>query len=798
MGSYGGRLLAALLSVACLPVIGVATSAAQPPPRMVRGTVLVLIPVQPGRPLFDLFARGVAAEILRRPSLDVVLSFEQLYGATDSDAVAQRQLEFVKAKYHNQPIAAIIALSQPRYLQVRERLGLSADVPLIFMGERAGEQPRPKNAVFLDIAETLVDSWAYMRPMFSIHHPVAVLGGSATADRRLSSRTVSTLRQSIGYSRVIDLTNLAFEEMPDRVAALPRDAVLLLDSTVADRHGRPITSQSVLSAIKPVLRVPALVSNDAMLGLGVLGGSLYRIEELGGRAAGATVRVLDGAPPDSLPIQRLAASPFIDARELDRLGLSIGRVPAGTTLLWRDPGTWEEYRTWILAALTLVLLQTALIAGLLAERRRRLASQRQLAERLSVQALVADVSTGFANLSGDRLDAQIDSSLERLGQALDTEDCAIWALRGPDGRPRRMFGWPEKLDGAVEGSLLEEALLTWARPQLDRGEEVQINNVTDRPIRSRSAPPHAVASFLLLPLRADGEVIGVLALSHAFSPDWSAHVLGDLRTIGEIIATASVRKRTDASMRRQLETLAHINRVASLGELAASLAHELNQPLAAILSNAEVAQQLLDLPAPPLEELREVIADVIADDERAGGIIRNMRSMLRKVETDAVPVDVNVVATAITRLLAHDAQLRGGSLEVELGDDLPTVTIDAMQLTQVVLNLVVNAVDAMAAPRVRRPVSLRTMATDGGVTIEVRDQGPGISPDALPRLFEPFFTTKPEGLGVGLAISRSILEAAGGRIRAENVAEGGARFLVWLPASRRAEAEDAVALRPPA
>ena len=364
--------------------------------------------------------------------------------------------------------------------------------------------------------------------------------------------------------------------------------------------------------------------------------------------------------PDDLPVQRLTASAFIDARELGRLGLPVGRVPSGTTLLWRDPGIWEEYRGWILAALTLVLLQSALITGLLAERRRRLASQLQLSERLNVQALVADISTGFANLSGDRLDAQIVSSLERLGRALDTEDCAIWALRAPDGRARRMFGWPEKLDGSSEGSLLEESLLTWARPRLEQGEEVQIGNITDRPIRSRTAPAQSSASLLLLPLRVDGEVIGVLALSHAFSLDWSAHVLGDLRTIGEIIATASVRKRTDASMRRQLETLAHVNRVASLGELAASIAHELNQPLAAILSNAEVAQHLLALPDPPLDELREIVGDVIADDERAGDIIRNMRSMLRKVETDAVPIDVNAVATTITRLVAHDAQLRGG------------------------------------------------------------------------------------------------------------------------------------------
>jgi C4-dicarboxylate-specific signal transduction histidine kinase len=485
-------------------------------------------------------------------------------------------------------------------------------------------------------------------------------------------------------------------------------------------------------------------------------------------------------------------------RELNRLGLSRGRIPPGTTLLWRELGTWEEYRGWILAGLSLVLLQSALIAGLLAERRRRLSSQLQLAERLRIQALLAEISTGFANLSGHRLQAQIISSLELLGGALGAEDCAIWALRGQDGHPHRMFGWPEK-SGGNAGSLLEDCLLTWARPRLEQGEEVQIADITDRPIRNHAVPARDSASLLLLPLRVDNEVIGALALSHAFSPDWSAHVVGDLRTAGEIIATAWVRMRTDVSMRRQLETLAHVNRVASLGELAASLAHELNQPLAAILSNAEAAQQLLASPSPPLAELREIVDDVIADDERAGGIIRNMRSMLRKVETNATPVDVNAVAIAITRLLAHDAQLRGGSLEVELGADLPTVTIDATQLTQVLLNLIVNGVDAMAAERVRRPVSLRTAATQGAVTIEVRDYGPGIPSDTLPRLFEPFFTTKPHGLGVGLAISRSILEAAGGRIRAENDPGGGARFTVWLPTSHAAAGaqsdEDALPLR---
>jgi C4-dicarboxylate-specific signal transduction histidine kinase len=236
-------------------------------------------------------------------------------------------------------------------------------------------------------------------------------------------------------------------------------------------------------------------------------------------------------------------------------------------------------------------------------------------------------------------------------------------------------------------------------------------------------------------------------------------------------------------MRQQLETLAHLDRVASLGELAASLAHELNQPLAAILSNAEVAHQMLGMSPTPVEALREILADVIADDERAGRIIRNMRAMLRRHEVEAVALDVNTVATEITRLVAHDARLRCGEITLDLAAGLPEVTMDATQLKQVLLNLVLNGVDAMASLHVRQPLELRTCAGDGGVQIEVRDHGPGIHGEVLTRLFDPFFTTKPDGLGVGLAITRSIVESAGGWVAAANASGGGAVFTVWLPAS---------------
>ena len=786
----GGRvtrvLLALLVAAAIAPARGAAeTDATEAAAADRRRTVLVLIPVQPGRPLFDRISRGIAAEFLRAPGAPIVASIENLYDEMAPPQVAARQFELVRAKYAGQRIDAIIAVAHHDYLSVRERLGLSDRVPLIFLGERASQLRRPQNAVFVDATGTIVDSYRFMRPLFAPGHVVALLGGSAPSDRESNDETLRELRALVGPQRVLDLTNLSLREMRVRVGALPASAVLLMGSVLEDNQGRSLMLPVVMSTIAPVLHAPLVVGNDVLLGEGALGGALHPLEELGARAAKVALEVLNGASVDAMPTTTIAPTPMIDARQLRRLGLLESAVPPGTTMLWREPSIWEAYRGWFLVGVSVVVVQAALIAGLLAERRRRRESQRQLAERLRLQALVAQISTEFANLRGDRLDNQIIRSLARVGEGLGTEECAIFLLSGVNRAPRLVSRWPEGAHSPLAATVMEEALLTAAHPRLAQGLDVRVHDVGQMPGASEAArPPGYADALLFVPLRVDERVIGVLSLRHPELSEWPEDVRGDLRTIGEIIATAVVRKRTDASMRQQLEALAHVNRVASLGELAASLAHELNQPLAAILSNAEVAQHLLSMPTPPIDELRDVLADVIEDDERAGGIIRNMRSMLRRHQVEAVAIDVNGVVTQITRLVSHDAQLRAGALEVHLGRDIPQVTIDATQLKQVLLNLLVNATDAMASLQLRQPVALSTSAADGGVLIEVRDHGPGLSPEALPRLFDPFFTTKDDGLGVGLAISRSIIEAAGGRIAAANAPGGGARFTVWLPASR--------------
>ncbi|TKD06497.1 hypothetical protein E8A74_19375 [Polyangium fumosum] len=245
---------------------------------------------------------------------------------------------------------------------------------------------------------------------------------------------------------------------------------------------------------------------------------------------------------------------------------------------------------------------------------------------------------------------------------------------------------------------------------------------------------------------------------------------------------AEVIRRTDELMATN-QRLTHMNRVAAMSELAASIAHELNQPLAAILSNAQAARRLLQRPTPDVNEALSALADIVDDDRRAATIIQRMRAMLKKGTPRADGQNLNELASEVARLVGNDALLRGVALRLDLTPRLPEVRGDGIQLQQVVLNLVVNALDAVAdRPAGARLVVVRTRGNGKDrVLLSVEDSGKGIAPAEMERVFEAFYTTKAEGLGVGLPISRSIVEAHGGRLWAENNPGEGATFWCALP-----------------
>lgn len=244
-------------------------------------------------------------------------------------------------------------------------------------------------------------------------------------------------------------------------------------------------------------------------------------------------------------------------------------------------------------------------------------------------------------------------------------------------------------------------------------------------------------------------------------------------------------KEAERELLRQHGELAHLSRVSMLGELSGSLAHELNQPLTAILSNAQAARRLLDRGVPDVTEVREILNDIVDQDRRAGDVIQRLRTMLKKGEVQRLPLDAGGLILESLRLMRGELAGRGVAVTTELAPDMPPVSGDRVQLQQVFLNLVINASDAMAAlePADRRLLVRAERDGDGGIRVSVSDRGCGIPADQLEAVFEPFVTTKAAGLGLGLAVCRTIVRAHGGEIRAENNGEGtpGATLRFVLP-----------------
>lgn len=290
-------------------------------------------------------------------------------------------------------------------------------------------------------------------------------------------------------------------------------------------------------------------------------------------------------------------------------------------------------------------------------------------------------------------------------------------------------------------------------------------------------------------LHPDGQVVWIVVRGEmAFGTD------GQVMSMTGVIMDTTKRKQSEVEIAQQRGQLAHLSRVGTVSELSGSLAHELNQPLAIILANAQAAQRLLAQQPPDLAEARDILADIVSEDQRAGEVIRRLRSLLKHGETSMQRLSVNEIIHEVLGLVRNDLIAQGVTVFPGLAASLPQITGDAIHLEQVLLNLILNACEAMASnPPEGRRLTIATVHHNQAVRVSVSDTGCGLPPDPK-RVFEPFFTTKKQGLGLGLAICRSIVEVHKGRLWAEanSPADGthpgvgraaGATFHLELPAA---------------
>ena len=390
-----------------------------------------------------------------------------------------------------------------------------------------------------------------------------------------------------------------------------------------------------------------------------------------------------------------------------------------------------------------------------------------LAERLRFQRLLSDLSARFGNVSAIDFDQAVHGALGAIVDFVGADRAELIEFRRPE---RAGNAW--SLHGATD-----MASIPWLVAKIQAGDVVRGSRLEELP---------DIKALVAVPVRAAGAVLGGLVVATAVAERaWPDELLDQLHLVAEAVANALASAQAEREAAQLRQHLAHIGRVSAMGELTASLAHELNQPLTAILNNAEVALGHLDAASVNHAALREILTDIVADDKRAGQVIRRLRALVRKGDIAHVPLDINDVVAEVVQLVRSDVLTRKVPMTVSLAPDLPGIRGDRIQLQQVLLNMVLNGLEAMVEPSDReRALAIRTGRDgDGTVVVAVEDSGVGIDADDIERMFEPLYTTKPAGLGMGLAIARTIVHAHGGQLRASNNPSGGATFAFTLPAS---------------
>src|SRR5688572_4163848 len=372
-------------------------------------------------------------------------------------------------------------------------------------------------------------------------------------------------------------------------------------------------------------------------------------------------------------------------------------------------------------------------------------------------------------LRASRLTRELRDSEARLDMAASAAGLGLWAW---DSRRRRfwmtspalgMFGF--KTNGWVE---VEDVRSRIHPDDVGRVEKVWREGAAscdEVEVQFRVMPP-------------DGSTHWIAARGRA-EIDWPSGVMSFQGVLRDVTEQLRAREEID-ELRREL---AHAGRVSVLGTLSSSLVHELSQPLGAILLNTEAGELLLQRPDPDLHEIRQILADIRRDDSRAAEVIDSLRRLLKRRQLEFAPVSVAALVNDVAALMKSDAIARNVTLECRSEAALQ-VRGDRVHLSQVLINMIMNGMDAVAEmPSSMRQVSVQARARGGGqVELAVIDSGTGVPDPIMPRIFEPFFTTKAAGMGMGLSVSRTIVDAHGGKLWAENRAEGGAAFRVTLPA----------------
>ena len=587
--------------------------------------VFLLEGLNASEPLAQQAAEAIQRRFEERSSEDIEVYSDFLdLGRFQGPTSENRLVQFLNSKFAQIRPDVVIPMNHSAVeFVVRHRDDFANGIPIIYccapsLMNDAIDIPPDIPGVVMDV------DWASTLALAQRLQPnaktLAIISGASKIDRRRERESLAELQPLLQKYHTIYMTGLPYDQLLKQVSQLPRDSIVLIRRVFQDGSGRTRGAE-LAEEVSKASAAPVYSSSPTYIGSGIVGGRMDNFAAQGAKVADLALEILGGKDPSTLPHQtKLPLYYRVDARQLERWGFRAASLPPRTSVEFRQPTLWEQYRNIVVIALLAFAVQAGIIALLLIEIRKRRAAEK------------------------GRRTAEAEADLKR----------------------------------------------------------------------------------------------------------------------GE---------------------LAHMMRVATLGELSGGIAHELGQPLAAILANAQAAQALLADRNRDAGEIAEILEDIVQQDSRAGEIIHRLRRLLKKGEHETKLIDVNDKIRSSLTLLHSDLVNKRIKVETHLQADLPPILGDRVQLQQVFLNLVMNAMESMAStPASQRSLSIGTRTTeDRYVEISITDSGPGVSPDELKRAFEPFFTTKEHGLGIGLSICSTIVRSHRGRLNLSNASGGGVTAIVSLP-----------------
>jgi PAS domain S-box-containing protein len=673
-----------------------------------------------GSPSVDLF--GEFLDAVRFPESELGVGMER----------------FLMERHHKKPPAAFVSVGpQALEFMIQRRDSLFPGVPLVFSGvtqPQAAGLPAWRNVAGRTMDWSIVPMLENLPRMRPGIRKILLVAGAADFDRK---RHEEALAQVEPFKHRFAFESSLGENMDsllNRVSSLGADTLVFYLCYFTTPEGHSMIPLKVAGDLANASSVPVICVYDTYIGSGVLGGPVMPFEDEG-FAMGEMVRkvVAAGNASDIGIVPPGKPRLIFDGRVLNRFRWNRSLLPPGSEIRFDKPSLWESHRNLVLLGTGAMLLQSGLIIGLIVARGRQ-----QLAEKERQQSESRFIGVFRGSPVPISIIRQADSRIIDVNPA--------WERTMQVSRDQAIGHSHLEIGFEFEGASTKVFFGT--------GESL-------RDFEQRIKMPDGRRRLLSI----------------------STELLNLRDEVCYVSMAQDITDRQEAEEARH--QLAHASRLGILGELTASIAHEVNQPLGAILSNADAATILMESENPPLDEIREILLDIRRDDQRASDVIRQVRSLVARTESRRVALDPGALAAGVAALVRHDCKRRAIVITCRTAEGLPKVCGEKVQLEQVLLNLLLNAMDSVSGREpAKRTICISVDLTESGrVRISVADSGPGIAPDVLPRVFDNFFTTKENGMGLGLALSRSIAEAHHGQLIAENRPDGGAVFHFILPPS---------------